>query len=71
VSSICICFTISEKGRAYTSRTSVSSMKLRAKQIVESTGSARDRVAVMPVPYAMQNNVCILNASGGVAGNSC
>jgi len=67
VSSICICFTISDKDSPYTSRTSVSSMKLWVKRMAESTGSARDRVAVMTFPYAMQNNVRILNASGGVA----
>ena len=39
-------------------------MKLRAKQIVQSMESMRDRVAVMTFPSAMPNNVHTLNASG-------
>ncbi|KAG0633533.1 hypothetical protein HOY80DRAFT_1104625 [Tuber brumale] len=51
----------------YTSRTSFSSMKSKAKQIVESMESARDRVAVMTFPCATPNSVYTLNASGSVA----
>jgi len=67
VSPICICFSISDKGGLYTSRTPYSSMKSGAKLIVESMESARDRVAVMTFPCAMSNNVYTLNASGSVA----
>ncbi|RPA90155.1 hypothetical protein L873DRAFT_1795647 [Choiromyces venosus 120613-1] len=51
----------------YTSRTSFSSMKSKAKRIVESMESARDRVAVMTFPCAVPNSVYTLNASGSVA----
>jgi len=65
VSPISICFAaISDKGSPYTSFTSFSSMKLGAKQIVQSMESTRDRVAVMAFPCAMPNNVYTLDASG-------
>ncbi|CUS14992.1 unnamed protein product [Tuber aestivum] len=43
------------------------SMKSKAKRIVESMESARDRVAVMTFPCAFPNSVYTLNASGSVA----
>jgi len=42
-------------------------MKSKAKRIVESMESARDRIAVMTFPCATPNTVYTLNASGSVA----
>ena len=55
--SMSICLAISSEGSPYISRTSFSSMKSGAKQIVESMESTKDRVAVMTSPCAMVNNV--------------
>jgi len=60
VSPISICFAISDKGSPYTSRTSISSMKLGVKRIVELMESARARVAIIAFPCAMPNNVYTL-----------
>ncbi|CAZ83056.1 unnamed protein product [Tuber melanosporum] len=62
-----ICYAIADEGSPYTSRTSFSSMRSKAKRIVESMESARDRVAVMTFPCATPNSVYTLNASGSVA----
>jgi len=67
MSLISICFAISDKGGPYTSRTSPSSMKLRAKRIVEPMESTRKRVTVKAFPYAIPNKVYTLNVSERVA----
>jgi len=67
MSLISICFAISNKGSPYTSSISFSSMKSRAKRIVEPIESARKRVAVKAFPSAIPNKVHTPNVSGSVA----
>lgn len=61
--------------RAYTSSSSLASMKLQAKRIVEAMETSRDRVAVMTFPaesttgsqHVKPDTVHVLNSSGSVA----